>query len=293
MGVRVVDDAGSDRGSHRGSDRGAPAARAGPGRVLGRASVRVRTTLAAVLVAAVVLLAGGVAVVLLVRGALADGLESAAQQRADTLAAQVGSAETPAAVNGGEPTGVGEEADLDDEVWQVLDAEGRVVRSSQPLSRPLPDQDADVVRLPGGDAPYLVVTESAGDYRVVVAVSREEVQDSVAALVPLLLVALPVLLLVVGATTWVAVTRALRPVERLRLEVEQLTGSRLDRRLPEPPSHDAAQRLARSLNGLLGRLQDAHERQRQFVGDAAHELRSPLAGIRHTAEVAQIGRAHV
>ena len=77
----------------------------------------------------------------------------------------------------------------------MLDGEGRVVSSSQPLSRPLPAEDADAVRLPGGDAAYLVVTESAGDYRVVVAVSREEVEDSVAALVPLLLVGLPVLLL--------------------------------------------------------------------------------------------------
>lgn len=266
-------------------------------RGLGRASVRVRTTLAAVLVVAIALLVGGIALVVLVRGALVDGLESSAEQRADTLAAQVRSTETPAAGSdspdspGGDEGRDGDEVDedLEDEVWQVLDGEGRVVSSSQPLARPLPARDADAVRLPGGEAPYLVVTESAGDYRVVVAVSREEVEDSVAALVPLLLVGLPALLLLVGGTTWVVVTRALRPVERIRSEVEQITGDRLDRRVPEPASRDEVHRLARTMNGMLGRLQDAQERQRQFVGDASHELRSPLAGIRQTAEVA---RAH-
>ncbi|WP_445259091.1 ATP-binding protein [Nocardioides aurantiacus] len=263
-------------------------------RGLGRASVRVRTTLAAVLVVAIALLVGGIALVVLVRGALVDGLESSAEQRADTLAAQVRSTETPAArsdSSGGDEGRDGDEVDedLEDEVWQVLDGEGRVVSSSQPLARPLPARDADAVRLPGGEAPYLVVTESAGDYRVVVAVSREEVEDSVAALVPLLLVGLPALLLLVGGTTWIVVTRALRPVERIRSEVEQITGDRLDRRVPEPASRDEVHRLARTMNGMLGRLQDAQERQRQFVGDASHELRSPLAGIRQTAEVA---RAH-
>lgn len=256
-----------------------------------RASVRVRTTLAAVLVVALALLAGGITLVVLVRGALASGLESTAEQRADTIAAQVRSTDAPVGSDrepGEDDEGDGGD-DLEDEVWQVLDQDGRVVSSSQPLSRPLPAEDADSVRLPGGDAAYLVVTEDADDYQVVVAVSREEVEDAGAALVPLLLVGLPVLLLLVGGTTWVVVTRALRPVERIRQEVEQITGDRLDRRVPEPASRDEVHRLARTMNGMLARVQGAQERQRQFVGDASHELRSPLAAIRQTAEVA---RAH-
>ena len=94
---------------------------------------------------------------------------------------------------------------------------------------------------------------------------------------------------VVGGTTWVVATRALAPVERIRREVEQITGDRLDRRVPEPASRDEIHRLALTMNQMLGRLEDSRDRQQQFVADASHELRSPLASIRQTAEVA---RAH-
>jgi signal transduction histidine kinase len=168
------------------------------------------------------------------------------------------------------------------------------VRTSQPLSEPLPTEDTGGARLPGAGHRYVVVTEDAQvgggqEYVVSVAVSLEEVGDSTDALVPLLLVGLPLVLLVVGATTWVVVGRALAPVERIRREVEQVTGNRLDRRVPEPRSRDEIHRLARTMNRMLGRLEASYDRQQRFVADASHELRSPLASIRQTAEVA---RAH-
>ena len=141
--------------------------------------------------------------------------------------------------------------------------------------------------MPGGDHRYVVVTEDAGEYDVSVAVSLEEVDDSTSALLPPLLFGVPLLLLLVGGTTWMVATRALAPVERIRREVEQITGDRLERRVPEPPSRDEIHRLATTMNRMLGRLEAARDRQRQFVGDASHELRSPLASIRQTAEVAK------
>jgi signal transduction histidine kinase len=86
-----------------------------------------------------------------------------------------------------------------------------------------------------------------------------------------------------GAATWVAVWFSLRPVERMRRAASRLpTG----RRLPLPAAHDELRSLAGALNALLDRRDEATERLRRFTGDAAHELRSPVASIRVQAEVA-------
>jgi signal transduction histidine kinase len=252
-----------------------------------RASVRVRTTVAAVLVVAIVLLLGAITLVTLVRQSLRDGLETTAEERATALALQIETSELP------DPRADGDDDpdDPDDLVWWVTDLDGTVVRASQPLSRPLPTDDTDEARLPGADDPYLVVTEDAeadgGEYTISVAASLEEVEDSTTALVLPLLIGLPLVLLLVGGTTWMATTRALAPVERIRREVEQITGDRLDRRVPEPASRDEIHRLAQTMNQMLERLQSSRDRQQQCVSDASHELRSPLASIRQTAEVAR------
>ena len=189
-----------------------------------------------------------------------------------------------------EPADGEDEDEPGDLVWQVTGAGGVVVRSSEPLAETLPVRDTDQARLPGADHPYVVVTDGATAggqaYRVSVGASLEEVDNSTAALVTPLLAGLPLVLLLVGATTWTVVTRALAPVERIRREAEAITGDRLDRRVPEPPSRDEIHLLARTMNRMLGRLQASRDRQQQFVGDASHELRSPLASIRQAAEVA-------
>jgi signal transduction histidine kinase len=256
-----------------------------------RASVRVRTTVAAVLVVAIVLLLGAITLVTLVRQSLRDGLETTAEERAAALAQQIETSGLPDPERPDGDDDPDDPDDLDDLVWWVTDLGGTVVGASQPLSPPLPTEDTDEATLPGADHPYLVVTEEAeadgAEYTVSVAASLEEVEDSTAALVLPLLIGLPLVLLLVGGTTWMVATRALAPVERIRREVEQITGDRLDRRVPEPASRDEIHRLAQTMNQMLERLQGSRDRQRQFVSDASHELRSPLASIRQTAEVAR------
>jgi signal transduction histidine kinase len=86
-----------------------------------------------------------------------------------------------------------------------------------------------------------------------------------------------------GFATWFAVRSSLRPVERMRRAAARLpAGSRL----PLPGAHDELRSLAAALNALLARRDEATERVRRFTGDAAHELRSPVASIRVQAEVA-------
>jgi signal transduction histidine kinase len=86
-----------------------------------------------------------------------------------------------------------------------------------------------------------------------------------------------------GTATWFAVLSSLRPVERMRSAATRLPAGH---RLPLPSAHDELRSLAAALNGLLARRDEATERLRRFTGDAAHELRSPVASIRVQAEVA-------
>ena len=102
-----------------------------------------------------------------------------------------------------------------------------------------------------------------------------------------MLIGLPLLLGVVAGVTWMVTGRALRPVEGIRREMAAITASEdLARRVPEPGTHDEIARLARTTNETLTALEASVERQRRFVADASHELRSPIASLRTQLEVA-------
>ncbi|WP_420855676.1 sensor histidine kinase [Streptomyces oceani] len=105
-----------------------------------------------------------------------------------------------------------------------------------------------------------------------------------------MLIGLPVLLAVVAAVTWLVTRRALLPVEGIRRGMAEITGNRdLSRRVPEPAARDEVGALARTTNETLAALEESVERQRRFVADVSHELRSPIASLRTQLEV---GAAH-
>ncbi len=115
-------------------------------------------------------------------------------------------------------------------------------------------------------------------------------QRAVASVRAAMLAALPVVLLIVAGVTWLVTRRALRPVEDIRREMAAITASEdLSRRVPEPASRDEVARLARTTNETLAALESSVDRQRRFVADASHELRSPIASLRTQLEV---GAAH-
>jgi signal transduction histidine kinase len=105
----------------------------------------------------------------------------------------------------------------------------------------------------------------------------------------LLIIGVPVLLVLAGGTVWLVVGRSLRPVDQIRGAVTAITSADLSQRVPEPGTDDEISRLARTMNDMLARLDEAAARQRRFVADASHELRSPLTAIRTGLEV---GLAH-
>ena len=128
----------------------------------------------------------------------------------------------------------------------------------------------------------------AGDETVVVASGLAGVEDSIRILRDAALIGCPLALLAMGMATYFIVGRALRPVAALRKGAQEITAAGLaDQRLPVPDAQDEVFRLAVTLNAMLDRIDAATKRQRTFVGDAAHELRSPLASLRLQLEVAQ------
>lgn len=105
----------------------------------------------------------------------------------------------------------------------------------------------------------------------------------------LILLGVPFLTFLSGYGVWLSVSRALHPVDRIRRELDEITATDLERRVPEPPRRDEIGRLAESVNATLDRLEEAVARQRAFVSDVSHELRSPLTALRMELELAMSG----
>lgn len=260
--------------------------------MFGRMSLRARLTLAATAMAAVGLGVGGVLLLVALDRALLGALDETARRQGEDIATLVESGRLPDPLPG-----------FGAVVAQVLDDDDRVVASTPGGDRLTPvvagddlaavrageAVDLDGTRL-GQPDPLRVVgvpTDEAGEPRtVVVAVSLEEQRRSVRfAEIGVFAGGLAVTT-ALGVLSWLVILRALRPVDRLRAGAEEITGAGGGHRLPVPAGGDELSRLAVTLNDMLGRLDAAAARQRAFVADAAHELRSPIAALRTELEVA-------
>ena len=253
-------------------------------------SVRSRTTLVGVAVITVALILGGVGLVVALHRVLVRETDVVSRAQAGTLAGL--------AVAGGVPPVL--ESLGEDTFAQVLDAQGRV-RAATPevVGHPAVTFDSpDPVsvrmveaRAPDGDIEryrvWRVLREGPnGRVEVVVGRDLESIHDILWSMSLILTVGLPIGVGAAGLVVWRLVGRALRPVEQIRSEVAAITENRLTDRVTVPEADDEVARLAVTMNELLDRIDVAYGRQRQFVGDASHELQSPLTSFRAQLEIA-------
>ena len=249
-------------------------------------TLRTRVTAVASLAVLLVLSVASVSLVLAHRAALIEAVDEAVDRQADELVARL---EAGRPVDGGAlPT--------EDVVVEVLDADGRRLAASAGLEDdllagvPVPEDGSTVtLDLPTLEEEVRLLVQEVEGLSVRVAGSLDDVDDGTGALTGSLLLVVPLSTAVLAAVVWWAVGRALRPVEAMRARVDEISGAHLDQRVPEPRTVDEIGRLARTMNAMLSRLQESADRQRRFVGDASHELRSPLTRMRTELEV---DRAH-
>jgi signal transduction histidine kinase len=134
---------------------------------------------------------------------------------------------------------------------------------------------AQRVRLPDGTEVQIGVTSPL-----------KPVRDSLRAIRTLLWIAGPTLIAIVSLLTALTVGRALRPVHALTHRTREISDTNLSQRVPVPTSGDDITELAVTMNDMLSRLESGQQRHRQFIADASHELRSPVAASQAQLEVA-------
>lgn len=137
----------------------------------------------------------------------------------------------------------------------------------------------------------VAAARSASGLVVVTGTEVEVIGQTVAQGARLLVSGLPIALVAAGIMGWAATGRALRPVEDIRDRTERLRADDLGDRVPVPDTDDEIRDLALTMNSMLDRLDDHQRAQRQFVADASHELKSPVANLRAMLDTATAARS--
>lgn len=254
------------------------------------------STRSAFVVAIVVFVALGVAGAVLAASlyrTMLSGIDSAAASRVAEIAEEV---------RASGPAGVEERLfDTDERIVavQVVTKSGIVVRGSEsaPDTPLIPVRglgEGPLIGMPEDTSPFGQIRFSAQSvdgpggyhYTVLVGEGSAAIASTVKAVILALALSAPVVVAVSATATYLLVRRSLKSVDEIRTRVADITTSDLTERVPVPDRNDEISALALTMNEMLARIEAGHAAQQRFVGDASHELRSPLTTIISALEVA-------
>jgi heavy metal sensor kinase len=253
--------------------------------------IRVRLALSFATATLVLVVVGGLLFSRSFRSGLEDSLRPGLRNQANALAARVRERGADAALDDAQG----------DIVEQVLDQSGQVLATTREAGDRSVVSSATVSVTTSGRVfvdtevgrerePYRVLAASvetpSGRQIVVVATSLEATDEAVGRVHEALVIGGSSAVLLAAIGGWFLSAAALRPVERMRRQTSELSAHDAESRLEVPGTRDEIAALAATMNELLERLHDASSRQRDFVADAGHELRTPLAVLRTELELA-------
>jgi signal transduction histidine kinase len=169
-----------------------------------------------------------------------------------------------------------------DRIW-ITNASGRVVNETTGASGRTLQAVRRILRRTPAASTSARATRADGGQAIVI-LANHSVRSTLSTLLRTLVAVGIGILVAAGLLGAFLARRALRPVDRMRQQVDDIPGAALDRRITEGKP-DELGRLARAFNRLLSRAEHAADQQQRFVADASHELKTPVTALQGHARI--------